>query len=107
VCINVASHHARLNAAEPSRDQDWNFLAVSLVSRLRERSQRAALLRNSLTEEFTCPKCSSQSVVYPASAKDDDDVTCRGCGANLGTLAQFRQLVARRLLSKGAPVSGC
>jgi transcription elongation factor Elf1 len=64
-------------------------------------------LRNFLAEEFTCPKCSSQSVVYPTIVKDDEYVTCRGCGAILGTLAQFRKLVTRRLLSKGTPVSGC
>jgi transcription elongation factor Elf1 len=64
-------------------------------------------LRNSLAEDFTCPKCASQSVVYPTAARDDEYVTCRGCGAIIATLAQFRLLVARRLLSKGAPVSGC
>jgi transcription elongation factor Elf1 len=65
------------------------------------------LLRNSLAEEFTCPKCASQSVVYPASGNDDEYVTCRGCGAIIATLAQFRRLVARRLMSTGTPVSGC
>jgi ribosomal protein S27E len=83
------------------------FQSSCWLTALQERSPRSALLRNSLTEEFTCPKCSSQSVVYPTVAKDDEYVTCRGCGAYLATLAQFRRLVARRLLSKGAPVSGC
>jgi transcription elongation factor Elf1 len=64
-------------------------------------------LRNFQAEEFTCPKCSSQSVVYPTIAADDEFVTCRGCGAILATLGQFRRLIARRLLPKGTPVSGC
>jgi transcription elongation factor Elf1 len=64
-------------------------------------------LRNSLADEFTCPKCSSQSVVYPSIHKDEEHVTCRGCGAIIATLAQFRRLIAHRILSKGAPVSGC
>jgi hypothetical protein len=53
-------------------------------------------------EKFTCPKCSSQSAVYPAVARDDDYVTCRGRSVILATLVQFR-----RLLSKGTRVSGC
>ncbi len=64
-------------------------------------------MRNSLADEFACPKCSSRSVVYPAITNDDANVTCRGCGAIIATLAQFRRLIARRLLRKGAPVSGC
>lgn len=83
------------------------FQASCWSTALQERSPRSALLRNSLAEEFTCPKCSSQSVVYPTVAEDDAYVTCRGCGAVLATLAQFRRLVARRRLLKGGPVSGC
>jgi transcription elongation factor Elf1 len=64
-------------------------------------------LRNSLAEDFACPKCSSQSVVYPTIIKDNEYVTCRGCGAILATLAQFRRLIARRLLPPGSPISGC
>jgi hypothetical protein len=64
-------------------------------------------LRNIMAEDFACPKCSSQSVVYPTVIKDDEYVTCRGCGAILATLAQFRRLVARCLLPPGSPNSGC
>jgi hypothetical protein len=58
-------------------------------------------------KEFACPKCASQSVVYPAIPADDEYVTCRGCGAVLATLAQFRRFIERHLLSRGDPVSGC
>ena len=64
-------------------------------------------VRNSLAEEFSCPKCSSPSVVYPPTRKDDAFVTCRGCGAVIGTLAQFRRFVSRRLMSRKTPLSGC
>lgn len=64
-------------------------------------------MRNIMAEDFACPKCSSQSVVYPTVIKDDEYVTCRGCGAILATLAQFRRLVARCLLPPGSPNSGC
>jgi len=64
-------------------------------------------VRNSLAEEFSCPKCSSPSVVYPAIRKDDAYVTCRGCGTAIATLAQFRRFVLRRLMSRETPVSGC
>jgi transcription elongation factor Elf1 len=60
-----------------------------------------------MAEDFACPKCSSQSVVYPTVIKDDEYVTCRGCGAILATLAQFRRLVARCLSPPGSPNSGC
>jgi transcription elongation factor Elf1 len=63
-------------------------------------------LRNFLAEGFACPKCSSQSVVYPTVVQDDEYVTCRGCGAILATLAQFRKLIAR-LLPPDSPTSGC
>jgi transcription elongation factor Elf1 len=64
-------------------------------------------LRNFLAEDFACPKCSSQSVVYPTIINDDEYVTCRGCGAILATLGQFRRLIARHLLPPGSPISGC
>jgi len=60
-----------------------------------------------MTEEFSCPKCSSQSVVYPATRNDDAYVTCRGCGAVIATLAQFRRFVSGRLISRETPLSGC
>jgi transcription elongation factor Elf1 len=64
-------------------------------------------LRNFLAEDFACPKCSSQSVVYPTVIKDDEYVTCRGCGAILATLAQFRRIVASCVQPPGSPNSGC
>jgi ribosomal protein S27E len=66
-----------------------------------------ALLRNSMAEEFACPNCSSQSVVYPDAATDDEYVICRACGTNLATMSQFRQFVESHLLPSGAPLSGC
>jgi hypothetical protein len=64
-------------------------------------------LRNFLAEDFACSKCSSQSVVYPTVIKDDEYVTCRGCGAIIATLAQFRQIIARHQPPPGSPNSGC
>ena len=66
-----------------------------------------ALLRNSMAEEFACPKCSSQSVVYPDVPADDEYVTCRACGTILATVSQFRQFVECHLVPSGAPFSGC
>jgi ribosomal protein S27E len=82
-------------------------LIASPVSPFARTVTEVRALRNSLTEEFACPKCSSQSVVYPTIPEDDEYVTCRGCGAVLATLGQFRRLVARRLMAAGTPVSGC
>lgn len=64
-------------------------------------------VRNFLADEFSCPQCSSQSVVYPTTPKEDAYVTCRGCGVVIATLAQFRRLVKPRLLSTRTPLSGC
>ena len=65
------------------------------------------LLRNSMTEEFACPNCSSQSVVYPDDPDDDEYVVCRACGTVLATVAQFRRFVEGQLVPSGAPLSGC
>ena len=65
------------------------------------------LLRNSMTEEFACPNCSSQSVVYPDDPDDDEYVVCRACGTILATVAQFRRFVEGQLVPSGAPLSGC
>jgi transcription elongation factor Elf1 len=58
-------------------------------------------------DEFTCPNCRSQSVNYPDAARDWQSVTCRGCGAWLGTLAEFRRFVRRHALRSGEVTSGC
>jgi uncharacterized Zn finger protein len=60
-----------------------------------------------MAEEFACPNCSSQSVVYPDVPTDDEYVTCRACGTILATVSQFRRLVESLLLTSKAPVSGC
>jgi transcription elongation factor Elf1 len=48
-----------------------------------------------MSDEFACPSCGCQSVVYPHAAEDDAGVMCRTCGTFLGTLAQFRRFVER------------
>jgi len=61
-----------------------------------------------MTEEFTCPKCSSQSVIYPDLPEEDDEyVVCRGCGTILASVRQFRRFVERRPVRPGAVVTGC
>jgi ribosomal protein S27E len=64
------------------------------------------MAQNSMAEEFACPKCSSQSVVYPDVLADDKYVTCRACGTLLATVLQFRRLIEGHVPS-GAPFSGC
>jgi ribosomal protein S27E len=61
-----------------------------------------------MSEEFTCPNCRSQSVVYP-DAQDDGEarVLCRTCGTFLGTLAQFRRRVEARTARAATFTSGC
>jgi hypothetical protein len=60
------------------------------------------------TIEFSCSRCRSQSVSYPTLLTDDGHVTCRNCGALLGTLAQFRRIAARVTnASTAAPTTGC
>jgi transcription elongation factor Elf1 len=61
-----------------------------------------------MSDEFTCPSCGRQSVVYPRAAEDDAaGVVCRTCGAFLGTLAQFRRLVERVAARAAAQTSRC
>jgi hypothetical protein len=60
------------------------------------------------TNEFSCSRCRSQSVSYPTLLTDDGHVTCRNCGALLGTLAQFRQIAERSSTAAAAtPTTGC
>jgi len=60
-----------------------------------------------MSEEFTCPNCHHQSVIYLDTSKDDAVVECRTCGKLLGTLAQFRRAVERHVLRDGGVVSRC
>jgi ribosomal protein S27E len=71
------------------------------------RAKKKGSMRNSMTEEFACPKCFSQSVVYPDLPADDEYVTCRACGTILATVSQFRQFVECHPVPSGAPFSGC
>jgi len=59
------------------------------------------------TIEFSCTRCRSQSVSYPTLLTDDGHVTCRNCGALLGTLAQFRRIAERRSAAATVPTTGC
>src|SRR5215510_2118736 len=70
-------------------------------------ASRELYWRNSMQEEFTCPKCSCQSIIYPDLPDDDDYVVCRTCGAFLGSVRQFRRFVERRPVRPGAAVTGC
>jgi transcription elongation factor Elf1 len=61
-----------------------------------------------MTTEFSCSKCRSQSVSYPTLLTDEGHVTCRNCGALLGTLAQFRRIAERASPAATAvPTTGC
>jgi transcription elongation factor Elf1 len=60
-----------------------------------------------MSEEFACPKCRRQSVIYPDATEDYARVVCRTCGTQLGTLAQFRRFVERPATKAGTETSGC
>jgi hypothetical protein len=60
-----------------------------------------------MSEEFACPNCERQSVVYPHGAEDDARVVCRTCGTFLGTLAQFRRFIERRSSAAAIETSRC
>jgi len=70
-------------------------------------ASRELYWRNSMQEEFTCPKCSCQSIIYPDLPDDDDYVVCRTCGTFLGSVRQFRRFVERRPVRPGEAVTGC
>jgi NMD protein affecting ribosome stability and mRNA decay len=59
-----------------------------------------------MPEEFTCPKCFCQSVIYPDVPDEDDYVVCRACGTVLAPLSQFRRFIERPVRS-GEAVTGC
>jgi len=59
-----------------------------------------------MAEEFSCPNCHSQSVIYPSSSDEDERVLCRACGTVLATMAQFRYLIERRRAGREV-ISGC
>jgi transcription elongation factor Elf1 len=60
-----------------------------------------------MSDEFACPSCGRQSVVYPRAAEDDAGVVCRTCGAFLGTLSQFRRFVERVAARATVQTSRC
>jgi len=60
-----------------------------------------------MSEEFACPNCRRQSVIYSDMTEDHARVVCRTCGTFLGTLAQFRRFVERRFIGTGADTSRC
>jgi hypothetical protein len=61
-----------------------------------------------MKDELVCLNCGSPSVVYPDSIDDEAAyVFCRGCGMNMGTLAQFRLTVQRVPAVFASSVSGC
>jgi transcription elongation factor Elf1 len=60
-----------------------------------------------MAEEFSCPNCNSQSVIYPDASDDDERVVCRACGTILATMAQFRNWIERRRPGREAMTSGC
>ena len=82
-------------------------MAASVVVPVRTVINRLDCRRNSMVKEFACPKCSSQSVVYPDIRADEEFVLCRTCGATIATLCQFRKLVECHFISSGAHFSGC
>jgi uncharacterized Zn finger protein len=60
-----------------------------------------------MVEEFACPKCFSQSVIFPDVPADDAFLRCRACGTIIATVSQFRELVECHLAPSGANFSGC
>jgi transposase-like protein len=58
-----------------------------------------------MSEEFACPTCRRQSVIYPDAREDDARVVCRTCGTSFGTLSQFRRFVERFTQGAGAGTS--
>jgi transcription initiation factor TFIIIB Brf1 subunit/transcription initiation factor TFIIB len=60
-----------------------------------------------MSEEFACPNCRRQSVIYPQSVEDNARIVCRTCGTFLGTLASLRRFVERRASGGGAQTSRC
>jgi transcription elongation factor Elf1 len=60
-----------------------------------------------MPDEFACPNCHCQSVVYPDDTADDDTVLCRSCGTVLGTLNQFRRYIERWTQNHGPFTTGC
>jgi len=60
-----------------------------------------------MPEEFACPNCRRQSVIYPDATEDHTRVVCRSCGSFLGTLAQFRRFVERHGPGASMKTSRC
>jgi transcription elongation factor Elf1 len=60
-----------------------------------------------MSQEFACPNCRRQSVVYADAAEDDARVVCRTCGTFLGMLTQLRRFLERRAPGPNVQTSGC
>jgi ribosomal protein S27AE len=55
-----------------------------------------------MTEELTCPRCDSVTVIY----HDGAAVMCGECGVFLATRAQFRQLLKRQAAQSRVVTTG-
>lgn len=61
-----------------------------------------------MSEGFACWQCEGSSVVLPRENCDDAHVTCRKCGALMGTMTEFRGIIESELPRRyGAPLTGC
>ena len=60
-----------------------------------------------MTEELTCSRCDSVTVVYHDPPRDGAAVMCGGCGVFLATRAQFRQLLERQAAQSRVVTTGC
>jgi transcription elongation factor Elf1 len=60
-----------------------------------------------MPEEFACPNCNCQSVIYPQVPADQERVVCRACGTALASLSQFRRLIEGLPPRRGATATGC
>jgi transcription elongation factor Elf1 len=60
-----------------------------------------------MPQEFGCPNCNCQSVVYPQIPEDHERVVCRACGTTLASLSQFRRMVEGLPPRRGTTTTGC
>ena len=59
--------------------------------------------------DFGCSVCRSPALVYPRVLKDDQPVTCAGCGTFISTYGELKRRAERVPSSSPTrfPVSGC
>ena len=61
-----------------------------------------------MNDGFSCTRCDSPSVAFPAEREDEAHVVCRNCGALVGTLSQFRRKIEHpHRANAHHVVSGC